>query len=33
MKKYAYLFLGMITFALGTLGIVLPLLPTTVFIC
>ena len=31
MKKYAYLFLGMITFALGTLGIVLPLLPTTVF--
>jgi len=31
MKKYAYLFLGTITFALGTLGIVLPLLPTTVF--
>lgn len=31
MKKYTYLFLGTITFALGTLGIVLPLLPTTVF--
>lgn len=30
-EKYAYLFLGTITFALGTLGIVLPLLPTTVF--
>ncbi|MFD0898210.1 YbaN family protein [Loigolactobacillus binensis] len=31
MKKYAYLLFGTITFIFGTLGIFLPLLPTTVF--
>ncbi|MFC6171667.1 YbaN family protein [Loigolactobacillus jiayinensis] len=31
MKKYIYLFLGTFTFGLGTMGIVLPVLPTTVF--
>ena len=31
MKKWLFILLGMITFGLGTLGIFLPFLPTTVF--
>lgn len=31
MKKWLYILLGMLTFGLGTLGIFLPFLPTTVF--
>lgn len=30
--KYIYLFIGMISFALGCIGIVLPILPTTPFL-
>lgn len=31
MKRWLYILLGMFTFGLGTLGIFLPFLPTTVF--
>lgn len=31
MKKIIYLFLGILTFALGTVGIFIPFLPTTLF--
>ncbi|WP_239256259.1 YbaN family protein [Listeria ilorinensis] len=31
MKKWLYIFLGCLSFGLGTLGIFLPFLPTTVF--
>lgn len=31
MKKWLFIFLGSLTFALGTIGIFLPFLPTTVF--
>lgn len=31
MKKYLYIALGSLTFALGTIGMFLPFLPTTVF--
>lgn len=31
MKKYLYIALGSLTFALGTVGMFLPFLPTTVF--
>lgn len=31
MKKWLYIFFGAITFGMGTLGIFLPFLPTTVF--
>lgn len=31
MKKMFYIFLGCLTFGLGTIGIFLPILPTTIF--